>query len=98
VLRQEVAVLRRQVARKGPDWANRAVITAFSRLLASGLRLHPIVTPGTLLAWHRRLVKKKWTYPNTAGRPAVPDEVRALVKQLARQNPRAGAIAGFRVS
>jgi hypothetical protein len=82
--------LRRQVARKGPDWADRAVITALSGLLASGLRLHPIVTPGTLLAWHRRLVKKKWTYPNTPGRPPVPDEVRALVKQLAQQNPRWG--------
>jgi putative transposase len=48
------------------------------------------VTPGTLLAWHRRLVRKKWTYPGTPGRPPVAAEVRALVEQLARQNPRWG--------
>ena len=48
------------------------------------------MTPGTLLAWHRRLVRKKWTYPAASGRPPVPAEVRALVEQLARQNPRWG--------
>jgi len=56
-------------------------------LLPGHLRLHRIVTPATLLAWHRRLVKKKWTYPGTPGRPPVPAEVRALVEQLAQQNP-----------
>jgi putative transposase len=45
------------------------------------------VTPGTLLTWHRRLTKKKWIYPNAPGRPPVPAEVRALVEELARQNP-----------
>jgi putative transposase len=90
VLRHEIAVLRRQVARPKPDWADRAMIAALARLLSGHLRVHRIVTPGTLLIWHRCLIKNKWTYPNTTGRPPVPQEIRQLVQQLARQNPRWG--------
>jgi putative transposase len=88
VLRHEVAILRRQVARPRPDWADRAVLAALARLLPGALRLYRIVTSGTLLALHRRLAKRKWSYPSAPGRPPVPAEVRALVEQLARQNPR----------
>ncbi len=88
LLRHEVAVLRRQVTGPKPDWADRAVIAALARLLPQCLRLHRIVTPATLLAWHRRLIKNTWTYPSTPGRPPVPEEIRELVRRLARQNPR----------
>jgi putative transposase len=101
VLRHEVAVPRCQVARPKPDRADRAVIAALARLLPGHLRRHRIVTPGTLLAWHRRLIKNKRTHPNPTGRPPIPEQIRELVQQLARQNPRPPFLvrtAGFRWS
>ncbi|MEV4365311.1 hypothetical protein [Nonomuraea sp. NPDC049625] len=91
VLRHQLAVLRRQVARPRPSWADRAVISALARLLSPAGRRRLFVTPGTLLRWHADLVRRRWTFKRgSQGRSPIRASGRALVLRLARENPRWG--------
>jgi hypothetical protein len=81
VLRHEVALLRRTHPRPRLNRADRAVLATLIPLLPPGLRVRRLVTPGTVLRWHRRLVTRKWTYLNRTGRPPVSTETVALIER-----------------
>ena len=88
VLRHQLAVLQRRTPRPRMSWTDRAVIAALARLLPVRRRLGLLVTPSTILRWHRQLVARRWTtQPARPGRPAIPAGVRALVIRLATENP-----------
>ena len=89
VLRHELAVLRRRIRRPAMTWTDRLFLTAASRLLPRARWRVFILTPATLLRWHRRLVAKRWTYARR-GRPPIRREIRRLVLRLAGDNPRWG--------
>ena len=86
-LRHEVAVLRRTKPKPRLDWADRAVLAALTRSAAADCAEDTGWSPHcTVLRWHRRLVSKRWTYPNRTGRPPVSAEITALTGRLATEN------------
>ncbi len=89
VLRHQLELLHRQVPRPRLRWADRALIAALALRLPPARRIGMLVTPGTILRWHRRLVARRWTTTRvrTPGRPPTPAGVRTLVRRLANDNP-----------
>ena len=87
VLRHQLAVLHRQVARPRFDRTDRAFLAAFARVLDRDRWSMLLVKPDTILRWHRRLVANHWTYPHRQGRPPTPAEIRDLVIRCAGENP-----------
>jgi putative transposase len=91
VLRHQLEVLRRHAKRPKLHARDRALLAAAARLLPPARRQGLLVTPHTLLRWHRELVRRRWTYPPARpGRPPIDARTRNLVVRLARENPRWG--------
>ena len=88
-LRHEVAILRSTHPRPRMNWADRALLAALVARLPLALRRRRLVTPDTILRWHRRLVRRRWTYPHRVGRPPIDDVLAAVVVRMARRT-RAG--------
>jgi putative transposase len=91
VLRHQLTVLRRQVQRPRLEPTDRALLAAISRVLPSSHWSCFLVTPQTLLRWHRCLVADAWTYPRRGrGRPPLDEDIQQLIVRLARETPRWG--------
>lgn len=87
MLRHEVMVLRRQIARPSLQPADRAILSGLARLVSKVRRQGFFVQPETLLRWHRDLVARRWTYSKKPGRPPLPAGTVALICRLATENP-----------
>jgi putative transposase len=87
VLRHQLAVLQRQIARTRFAPEERAVLAAFARVLRRDRWSIFLVQPETILRWHRRLIVKHWTYPHRCGRPSTLTETRRTIVRFARENP-----------
>jgi putative transposase len=90
VVRHRLMVLRRQVARPRYTPTDRTILAALAKLLPHDRWPIFLVTPSTLLRWHRELIRRRWTYPTNGRHRGLDPEVADLVLRLARENPRWG--------
>lgn len=92
VLRHDNQVLPPAKPRPRLDRSDRFLLAALIRTLPALLRRHRLVTPATVLAWHRRLLATDWTHPNRPGRPPGDPEITAVIEGMARDNPGWGCV------
>ncbi|MCP4306300.1 MAG: transposase [bacterium] len=88
MLRHQLQVLRRQVDRPAVNDDDRTLLGAIAAVLPRKLRQGWIMTPETLLRWHRKRITRHWTHPpRRQGRPPTATELRRLIVRLASENP-----------
>jgi transposase InsO family protein len=91
VLRHQLAVMRRQVGRPRFSWSDRAIMAGLAKLVPSERWPALLISPETILRWHRALIRRRWSYPHRpARRPALAEATVELIIRLARENPRWG--------